>query len=291
MENKMKTLIVYTILPEEILKYKESISVSIANIQANLKHDIFHLFVIQGDAKNIPKEWSLKNSKIMFIENKGVSFSRNVGIIYALAEKFDYVLFHDSSLMMSAGFCSFLSLSIKNESNILSGEINWSKPSDFSNSNVFDSVTSIKPEIMKRPYLGTYLIPLSLIGSLRFNEKIGPGEKTILKCGEDVQFLAKLFIQNNIQNLMHSSSAYVFHPARSGDNSKELLYARGQAALYRYLLAEKIFHFGVLKYFLYFCLNGVLKVFLFQKKSLSILKKRVAGFISSDYLLFKGDTL
>jgi hypothetical protein len=135
-----------------------------------------------------------------------------------------------------------------------------------------------------RHYLWTVIVRGDMIREIRFNERIGPGETTVLKAGEDMLYFYEIVKQNRISEFVVYPHGLVYHPERPADLSKELLYARGQGALYRYLLTELDLPWGgrlnVLLMFTLFIGNALYRTAIFRHNGFRVLKERLRGTLS-----------
>jgi len=284
----MRVLIVYPILAREIPLMEQRLRLSLENIKTIKTMEVFHLFIVQDEPYIIPPDWKMSNSDIIFLEDKAVSFARNAGLDYAENGKFDYLLYHESSIIFSDGFCTFIdSASRETRDLIYTGRVVWTLPES---SPLILGTEEEKPNILKNSCVCCYLLPVKLIRGLRFTTKVGPGKITAIKAGEDTNFLVDFFKQNKSYKIIHSQNAILYHPPRPTDGSKHLFYSRGQGAMYRHFLSEKTLGYGVLTYFFLFWGNTILRVLLFRKNARKIFMERARGFFSKDYLLFRADS-
>ena len=206
-------------------------------------------------------------SVILQIPISCLSRARNAGINYALENGFEYVLFHDSSIIFGAEFCNFVNMNIADSSLVLTGKLIWNLSSTNSNHNTYQA-SELPINLIRNHYVGSYVLPLSLINDTRFNENIGPGKLTKIKSSEDISFLVNVFSHSKIRTVLFHPAALIFHPPRPSDRSKQVTYATGQGALYRYLMTRKILIYGIGLHFCLFWINALASILLFKKNPL-----------------------
>lgn len=273
-----RVLVQISLTDTEWPEVSRSLQRSMENLRTSSEHMVRFLIVFQGKNGAEPDELRAADTEIIVTPEKSVSKARNVGINYAQINGFDALLFHDSSLVYEPGFLSIVdeTFSAKPEE-IVKARIQWGlrrrRPEGFRRSIV---------TIFRHSYVWSYLFDPMKIGDLRFDERLGPGEKTCITCGEDVLFMLQYISKNDVR-FVRASRQVVFHPPRPDDLSKQLAYAEGQGALYRCFLAR--FHqlrldlrFTLLVEFLLFAANSIRLMLLKGRRGRDIFQRRLRGF-------------
>lgn len=252
------------------------------------------ILVIQGstppDETYLNKIREKLSIRLVYTPIKSTSHARNLGIriLSELEKTPENVIFLDSdSFITSDSWSEIIHISNQNLDEIHEIEVKWEgqlKPAEFKFINTPPSRRIKWQNRMFRTYLWTLLIPTHLIiqPAIRFNEKIGPGENTILKSGEDTIFLLDLFQRNKIKDLIYHSDLHVQHPSRPLDNSKRLTYALGQGNLFRVLIAnttDKTFFVYLLGWLTLFLGNTLFMLITFKPNALAIAKMRLKGLL------------
>lgn len=210
------------------------------------------------------------------------SAARNLGVARLRRGRDRYVCFLDADAVPSVGLLRSVRPRLADSGELLVGRVAWHRgpapdgPEE-------PSVAERAP--VARWLLSTYLwstflpVPAVLDPAIRFDESIGPGEGTRLKSGEDVLFLARVVAANGLTHALRFASP-AHHPARPRDFSKHLAYAEGQGALFVRLLRgplRRSLKAAVLASFGLFLGNGLLRVLLFRRRSVTILALRLRG--------------
>jgi hypothetical protein len=99
-------------------------------------------------------------------------------------------------------------------------------------------------------------------------------------------FFYEVVKANRISCVIEFSGCSVFHPHRPSDLSKQLTYAKGQGALYRYLLCGMSLPWnaclGVGILFFLFIGNAFFRAITFRHNGFQILKNRLQGVLSRE---------
>ncbi|EKO3891875.1 hypothetical protein P0F32_003028 [Vibrio metschnikovii] len=271
----MKLLIVVTLLYSDYLKYGGQLNDSVIYFKSVFGGECDFLFVVQFDNyEEIGLFKPIEGSFYYLAKYCNLSRARNYGIKYAQGNKYSHIIFHDCSLSYNFSAINFLKDNANNGLTLKLGlvfdDFNFSELSTFDSSGSIDKVNVIYDTCV-----GTYLFSVKDINCF-FDEKIGPGKETKYKSGEDVLFLTEYFSRTSGILVYYSNFGKVYHPKRPLDNSKELLYAKGQGRLYRYLLLNR-FSLRLLFDFSLFVGNAFYKVVALRKNSISILINRFKG--------------
>ncbi|WP_411063144.1 hypothetical protein [Vibrio rotiferianus] len=271
----MKLLITVTLLYSDYLKFGGQLNDSVIAFKSVFGDGCDFLFVVQFDNyEDVDLFKPIDGTFFYLVEYCNVSRARNSGIKYAKANKYSHILFHDCSLIYDFSAVNFLKDNLKNnltlKLRLIFDDFNCSDLS------TFDSSGSVgKVNVIYDTCVGTYLFSVKDINCF-FDEEIGPGKETMYKSGEDVSFLTEYFSKTSGIFVYCSDFGKVYHPRRPLDNSKELLYAKGQGRLYRYLLRNR-FSLRLLFDFSLFVGNAFFKVFTLRKNSISIFINRFKG--------------
>lgn len=262
--------IIIPIIEEELSTLSQNIKLLKSNLQeATIEH--YEIYIII-QSKNDIKISNMEKVTFQIISYYSVSHARNLGL-EMLGQKCKYVYFLDQDALPSVEFLKESRLNMKDSLSIWSGKIYWTdeKMKTYKNSE-FGSTKLNTFFIPYNTFLGCYIFKRDLIEnfSIRFNESLGPAEDTYLKTGEDVLFLCELFSYNKIKSYSFYKNLKIFHPKRTIDNYKTLLYLEGQSAIYKYLTFSKAMILNIrassLIYIILFIVNG-LKKFVFREKN------------------------
>jgi len=253
------------------------------------------ILIIQGNEKpeetTLAKLLNLGAFITIFSNIKSTSHARNLGIDYISREKdrIDHVIFLDSDSFIDKRTWQYV-FNIFHGQNRSIHEINVFWRDENSESLIQNKKKNIIAKKkwqsrMFRTYLWCLIIPTEFVitHKIKFNEKIGPGEKTRFKSGEDTLFLLNLFQKSDIHNVEVHSDLFVHHPARPIDNSKKLTYALGQGNLFRSLFAQNknwLFLIYLIFWFTLFVGNTLYMLISRKPNSLAIAKLRVKGLFS-----------
>ena len=274
------------IIPIIESELNERFSKNLLLLRSNLNEasiDSYRIFlIIQTKKSDLRIEF--ENIDYEITAKLSVSKARNLGI-KKLSTSFKYLYFLDQDAVPSIDFLKQSKKNINLDYNLWAGKIYWGSYNGLIKSNP----TFIKKSSFFLPFhgfLGCYIIKSNLITkhSIFFNEEFGPGENTVLKCGEDLIFLSELMTSNNISKFLFYKNLKVFHPQRLFNNIKNLYYAKGQSYTYAKIIKEKNFstpiRLGVFFFFLLFIINSFYKLF-FEPNGMKIFKTRFFSSIES----------
>lgn len=245
-----------------------------------------------------------ENIEIMLTSDIGTSIARNRGIEYAIQMGFRFIGFLDAGILVSNNFgCALEKFLCKDSEEIFCGTLDWVNSADFNNiSNdklceiqevqLYQTYSSQVVRPLRDTYIGCFLFPVNVIKAFRFNPALGPGQGNSLESGEDVDFLFRVFGSKNFI-LSYCDSACLYHEKRKGD-SKRIVYAVGQGALYRFLVKQALFngsYFMVIRvhilfYFTLFCINSIMMSLFNGQVGRDIFKRRFFGFFHKRFQLF-----
>lgn len=267
------TLIAICLTEHDFNKFSSTIFQSIKNFEVGFNNDLDVFFRIQTK-KNI-EDFDLnqlKSFSYSLTNYFSVSDARNYCIDYALSLNYKNIYFFDASIYMPPESAAFLyKCQFSSTGYIPRLEYSFSEPHG---TNLKKNYTVKKIYPISNPFVWTFLFPVSLL-STRFDENLGPGEKTILKSGEDVLFLYDVLCGRRV---LQSRNDYVFHPPRGGDNTKRLIYAEGQGCLYKRLIFHKPHPF-LFFYFFLFIINTFFLAITLRKNGPKILYYRLKGLL------------
>ena len=122
-----------------------------------------------------------------------------------------------------------------------------------------------------------------MLEKVSFNEKIGPGSDGLIAAGEDSDFLHQIILHHPGTEIL-KIAGYITHPARL-NHDRQLSYARGQGALYRYLIGKTCSR-EIYLYFFLFWANALVGVMILRPNAVQVLCQRLKGFLSLDFELF-----
>ncbi|MCX4073035.1 hypothetical protein [Aeromonas caviae] len=166
------------------------------------------------------------NVHLIYLEINNVSVARNVLLNRISCKDDDVILFMDSSIKFSHEFLTHV---LEMESHVL-----------MASNNIAPLKASNQKKVIKfydfvgHPYIWSFAFKWKTIAKSRFNEKLGPGDGTKYKSGEDVLFLHNVL--KKINYYVDYSAACVYHPPRTNDYRKYLIYASGQANVIKALI-------------------------------------------------------
>ena len=290
-DSQPNLLVVLTLRQSELADFESSLTQSLTNLRAEGSQFLHFYCVVQSESGKVtlPSTWTNDEKiSVQVVAPQSVSASRNLGIEYAIERRATHILFHDASTVCTPSFVKAIRHHLSTSQNTLFlGRLVWTieNPSIISNPSGSESVKS-PIELLAHTYVGAYLFETTNIGTLRFKAEVGPGSKSPIAAGEDVHFLSRYFQKNELKELTYYPHAIVTHPERPKDGSKQLTYAHGQGALYRYFLHKRLFSYGIGKYLALFAVNSALYLIPFRPQSFAIFRARVTGFFSNDYLRF-----
>lgn len=276
-----KVLVQVSVTEDDVLSYKHSLLESFVNLRKCEAASVYFLVVYQTESGNECRVHELSEDDVEIIHSPvfSVSRARNIGIEYARKNNFDYILFHDASLVFSPSFLRLARASMSLEDNVIvRGKMTENKE-NLSRGNRGRKVSSYRVfRVMPYPYTWLYLFPLREIETIRFNTEMGPGKNLFPNCGEDAMFLLDYFSVQAKKKVVVDHDALVFHPPRNADKSKQLGYARGQGRLYRILLRRKSLPYHIYFCFIFFVVNSVRYAVLSGKTGRLIFRERWKGF-------------
>jgi hypothetical protein len=226
--------------------------------------------------------------KVCSVSFFSTSKARNLGLSMVNLNSENYIYFLDCDTVPSRSFLEMWKHVTNNGIPFSCGSVRWGEsemdpPLSLQQEDSMEGSPKPTWKIMQH-FLWTYIIRGDLIGNVRFNEQIGPGRETVLKSGEDMLFFYGVIKANRVSNIIEFPRSIVYHPKRPADLSKELTYAKGQGALYRYLLCEMKLPwnacFGVGILFFLFIGNAFFRAITFRHNGFKILKNRLLGVLS-----------
>lgn len=215
---------------------------------------------------------------------RSVSCARNVGLNISSQSGCSHIFFHDISIVVTRGFAA----KFKYLDKIM--KFPYGGRPIFSNSSA-SVIQSELPVVSNmgnfvevgaypifNPYIWTYIFPLSLISDVRFDERIGPGDTTLIKAGEDFIFLSAVLSKTNFRKVRSYPASLVVHPARELSDKKNIIYARGQGYAYKatFLKYRRLVDF---LYILLFIGNAFKNFIFCRNNSLKILSERISGLL------------
>lgn len=273
--NKESIAIAFCSLYKDWVSHKENIIKSFHNLNDAFRGKCFFILCIQDFGDNtIDLNLGLQNYNVIYLAEVGISLARNRCVDEAQSINCKWIMFHDASIYWTANAAKFIYeqrfSEIPPKLKLRFGEI-----SDCEIGNYEFSIKNINP--IYDTYVGSMLLNLNVIDSLRFNELHGPGDKTIYKSGEDVLFSFDYFFQKGNFKVCEANELEIYHPPRSSDFEKHKVYARGQGRVFRVLLA-KYFSLQLVFDSILFFGNAVFRCVLFKKNSFTILRERIVGF-------------
>jgi glycosyltransferase involved in cell wall biosynthesis len=273
-------LVQVSVTENDFSTYKASLLISLQNILKLVQFKVKILMVYQSkNSEEAIDEFFLSPEVILHRTTLfGVSAARNTGLKYARSEGYDYIIFHDASLSYSEKFVDLINLTISQNMEITKGKMQWVAEAD-TNRPATLHLSKKKTNPIFDPYIGTYVFRVSALTNMAFNEKMGPGESTLMIAGEDLLFLYQLF-EGRIPFIVdYSEQAIVEHPTRPSDNSKQLAYAESQGVLLRWLLMENRFNLTICIYFFAFFGNSIFGVLAGRTAATKVFSDRVKGFL------------
>lgn len=280
----MKILCVIPCLESELHKHKESLLRSMGKLEMCIGADVNFIVVIQPNIEAPSRAQNkidhtffdpLKYVSVVNLICRSVSRARNVGLEFAIKSQFSHVYFHDVSIELCLSTCTRFKFEGLNPFLAYSFTPKFLKPNTVSYSNPSPIKLNVSP--LYKPYVWSYLLPLQLIGDIRFNENIGPGDGTYYKSGEDLLFLYDVLSKTNF-SVIHNAAAIVFHPPRDKYFSKHTDYALGQGYTLKIILKKYKRLADIFYVFLFFG-NAIFRCLLRKPNSMLILKYRIYGFI------------
>jgi hypothetical protein len=258
------------------------LSKSISNFYSCFGVDVFFLIVYQSKEISdlviekvkeiIPEE----NGEVVGVTYLSVSKARNDALNYARMNKFDHIIFHDSTIIYAAGYLSWLKENLG--ARLLS--TNFQFTTECETSLINDKSEVVKFNAFDDIYVCSYVFSLKNKFPI-FDERFGPGESSIYTSGEDFLFLRSFFKNNpECRFFLRYKGTGILHPPRPLDYSKHLAYAEGQGKIHQVFLGQEKSIYAIWRCCLFFG-NALLRVVLLKKHSLKILGLRLKGFFDT----------
>ncbi|MEZ9855722.1 hypothetical protein AB4347_16990 [Vibrio breoganii] len=258
---------------DDYLSYKDQLESSLSNLSELFIGDVYIYMIIQSRELNVEVIETLLPNCVEYDSVFGISRARNKCIEKSVSMQCDYILFHDASIYWTPASVRFIS-EFRDSSPLI--DVDMSDDIDFTESRMGFDLKIINPVYFT--HVGSYLLKVSDIKNVRFNEEFGPGDLSNFNCGEDTLFLFDLFSKRQSYRACKSSFLSLYHPPRDSDFSKHLYYAKGQGAMFG-VLVNKHRSFSTLLDCCLFFGNAIWRLFLMRRNSLQILKFRVFGFL------------
>jgi hypothetical protein len=228
--------------------------------------------------------------RIIPVSFYSVSRARNLGLSMVPLDTDHFVYFLDCDAVPSDGFLEMAKWVLDSDVPFARGRVFWREEESGLPPSGFPGISSrkhVQPMWrVAKHYLWIHLIRGDMLSGIRFKERIGPGESTTLKSGEDMLYYYEIVKRNHLTKFMDFPDCHVYHPERPADLSKELLYARGQGAMYRHLIIDlglpRGARIGLAFLFVLFLGNALFRVATFRRNGFGILKERLRGILYSD---------
>ncbi|MEL4300478.1 hypothetical protein ACE02Z_02545 [Shewanella xiamenensis] len=259
------------------LAYKKTLIPSFQNIVEAWQRNVIVFVVLQGNEGEHISITDLPDYLCLFeVDFMGVSNARNLCVKRAVEIGAEFILFHDASIFWPKKSASFIAFNrtvrpkVKVKFSDFSNERGYSQTLDFDG-------RQKKVNPIYDAYVWSYLLKVSDVAGVEFNEAFGPGINTRFKSGEDVLFLFDYLNEIKCCDVLEADDCYVFHPKRSSSYDKHLTYASGQGKIFRLLLAKYPSFVLYRDLILFFC-NAIMRCVLGKPNSFQILKHRVIGF-------------
>jgi hypothetical protein len=279
-------LVALSCTEKDFLLNSDRLLISFQNFCSVFKDDVFFLIICQTksiksiDANNtFLSELPKNNYLLLQVDYLSVSRSRNKAIEYARDNNFKRLLFHDASLVYTRPFLKWLKKTPSNQ--IVSA--NWLFSDALVNASVennSESSDKITFNDFNDLFVWSYVFPVN-IDLPKFDERFGPGECNVFNSGEDFLFLRQFFQKHpDARCFTRFLGTGVIHPSRPKDFSKHLDYACGQGKIHQIYLLEEKSVYAIWRCLLFFG-NACLRVLLFKKNSIKILKLRIKGFLDT----------
>jgi hypothetical protein len=253
--------------------------ISIENFISIFGSDVFFLFVFQSKCpRSSPQnDFSFLPAtqyELVLTSYFSVSRARNYALIFAKKMRFTKIIFHDSSLIYTSTYLSWIKL--RKSVKILSTKFCFSDSVDVEASSVSES--NVTFDVFDNGFVCSYVF--SMDADLPyFDERFGPGEESFYSSGEDFLFLREFFKKNPfLKDLARFDGVGILHPPRHSDYSKHLAYAEGQGKIHQIILLEDKNLYAVWRSFLFFG-NAIFRTISFKENSLKILVRRIKGFL------------
>lgn len=296
MKPTAKLIVITPMLSEEFESYYEEFKRHYFPVIEQINSYVKFIVIIQGDqflhASLLKSLTEFARVEPIFTDIKSTSHGRNLGIdfIYNSNQKAGNLIFLDSDSFISMEDWSTIRRILdENPLHIHEISVKWLlRAQDPAPTKAIKNIQkhTFWQNRMFRTYLWSLIIPIELVlqKKIRFDESLGPGEKTVFKSGEDTIFLLDLFQKNSIRTIVINSQPSVLHPHRPRDNSKRKIYALGQGNLFKLLLKKttnKVFFIFLLKWLLLFIANTIFMVICFKPSAISIAKLRFKGLFTN----------
>lgn len=276
-------LIALTCTKKDFLTYEERLETSFKNFISFFGVEIFFLIVFQGDEENcfdasktflgsIPSEF-YSFQKVPYCS---VSRARNYAIKYSRENKFEYLIFHDSSLVYTRTYICWLKSHLNGD--LLATNYIFTESRDFESDRSVGKAVSF--DDFSDIFVCSYAFPMNKNFPC-FDERFGPGNNSIYNSGEDFLFIRSFFkLNSDSRNYLRFDGVGILHPPRPKDYSKHLAYAEGQGKIHQIYLLEEKSLYALWRCFLFFG-NSFIRLVFFKKNSLRILFLRLKGFFSN----------
>lgn len=251
----------------------------------------YQVFVIFQMKSNVPPDLGgpyPPEVRIIPMSFYSVSRARNIGLSMVPLDTDHFVYFLDCDAVPSDGFLEMAKWVLESDVPFARGRVLWGgeefgvPPGGSHDASPRKRVHPIWR--VTKHYLWIHIIRGDKLSGLRFNERIGPGESTPLKSGEDVLYYYQIVKRNRLTEFMDFPDCHVYHPERPADFSKELLYARGQGAMYRHLICDlglpRGAWIGLTLLFALFLGNAFFRAATFRRNAFGILRERLRGIFS-----------
>lgn len=274
----MSLLLVIPCVSSELNSYKDSIVSSTSNF-SKYKSQVSVYIIVQWEQNSNESEDFSELKKLGFnviVSNvywKSVSKARNEALKYAKNNKFDFVIFHDASVYYPVETCDYFFSCMCRKKSV---KIKEAFSLNFHSRNNAVTYRNIKFNPIYHCYLWAWMFKVEDINCY-FNESIGPGENTLYKSGEDVEFLFDNYYHLYGKRVREAKNRFVLHPPREIGFKKHLTYASGQGHLFKSLISRYPLNFRIWLDMLLFIGNSFFRVVLLKENSLLILKERLRG--------------
>jgi len=289
----MKILIAVTLCEREYLERRVFLSRSILNVFSVLGEiALVCVYYQSADIRRREEVISLVSSlntgslkiNLKTYDWKSTSRARNAAISDAYSMACDYIIFHDSSVILEKHYLSWLAESIQSRC-LLATCWAFADTSDRADANILYSPKLDRDSCIHKfnpndhPFVCAYAFPLDTYMPY-FNPDYGPGDGSKYPCGEDYLFLDEYFTLNPSQlSFRKYRRIGVVHPRRPPNNLKRLEYAFGQGRIHRLNIFKYRSLGGFIALFL-FIANAFLGCLLLKPHAFLILKRRLQGLAS-----------
>lgn len=255
---------------------------SVRNFTVTFDKDVFFLLVYQTKQGRVSKEGvfdgvASSNFEIFAVDYLSVSRARNESIAFAKHRNCDFIIFHDSSLVYTSQYVSWMQERLtKNQ--LISTKYKFT-----------DDLTDVDSKMDERLvqfddfadiFVCSYVFPMSATFPL-FDLRFGPGEASTYESGEDFLFLREFFKSNrHLKRFLRFEGNGILHPPRPKNLIKHLAYAEGQGKIHQIYLCEEKSLYAMWRCALFFG-NALFRVVLFRKNAIRILGLRIKGFLDT----------